>query len=223
MNGNIKDLENKIGISFNDKEKLELALIHKSYAVENSLNYDNERLEFLGDSVLSLVVSNYLYKRHPNFDEGFLSKLKSKIVSKESCSLWAKMLDLGNYLFLGKGEILSDGNKKSSNLANAFEALLGAIYLDQGYLEVESFLLRYLDKFSLDDLEDDYKSKLQEIVQKIHKLTPIYSILLSTGPDHKKIFTVQVSVNKQVLGYGKGNSKKKAEQMAAKSALEDNF
>ena len=227
---NIEDLENKIGITFNDKSYLKLALTHKSYSIENSSNslnsyennLNNERLEFLGDSVLSIIVSTYLYLKYPNLQEGDLSKYRAKIVSKEYCYYWAEKLDLGSFLFLGKGEEKSKGRERISNLANAFESLLGAIYLDQGMEVARRFLLNYLelDIVNMDELKEDYKSKLQEILQKIYKYTPDYDVVAEKGPAHNKTFKIEAKIKDKILGYGEGNSKKQAEQLAAKDALE---
>jgi ribonuclease III len=218
---NIPELENIIGVKFNNTEIITLAFTHKSYAIEKGLKVDNERLEFLGDSVLSLIVSNYLYKLFSNADEGYLSKIRSKIISKEKCNFWAQKISLGNYLLLGKGEEVSNGRMKKSNLANCFEAFLGAVYLDCGYEITEKFFLNMLIAESLDDLQEDYKSVLQEIIQKKHKLIPKYKVIKERGPQHSKIFFTEVLIKNEVVGSGEGNTKKEAEQMAAKDALKN--
>ena len=224
---NIEDLENKIGIKFNDKSYLKLALTHKSYSIENSENenLNNERLEFLGDSVLSIIVSTYLYLRYPDLQEGYLSKYRAKIVSKEYCYYWAEKLCLGAFLFLGKGEEKSKGRERISNLANAFEALLGALYLDQGLEITQKFVLNYLELeiINITELKEDYKSKLQEVLQKIYKYTPVYEVVSERGPAHNKTFTIEVKIKDKVLGSGQGNSKKQAEQVAAEDALLKNI
>jgi ribonuclease III len=218
---NISELENLVGSKFNNIEIIILAFTHKSYAIEKGFKVDNERLEFLGDSVLSLIVSNYLYKLFPDANEGYLSKIRSKIISKEKCYFWAQKINLGNYLLLGKGEEVSNGRTKKSNLANCFESFLGAIYLDCGYEIVEKFFLDMLIAESLDDLQEDYKSVLQEVVQKKHKAIPKYKVIKERGPQHSKIFFTEVVVKNEVLGSGEGNTKKEAEQMAAKDALKN--
>jgi ribonuclease-3 len=219
----IEDLEKKINITFNDKSYLKLALTHKSYSIENNSenNLNNERLEFLGDSVLSIIVSTYLYLKYPFSQEGDLSKYRAKIVSKEYCYYWAEKLDLGSFLFLGKGEEKSKGRERISNLANSFEAVLGSLYLDQGLEVTRKFLLDYLELEIIDisELKDDYKSKLQEILQKIYKYTPIYTVVSESGPAHNKTFKIEVKIADKVIGYGQGNSKKQAEQLAAQDAL----
>ncbi len=214
-------LESDLGISFENKEFLNLALMHKSYSSEQKFEsyVNNERLEFLGDSVLSLAISTYLYKNFSTSHEGELSKLRSKLVSKENCYFWAKELGLGTYLKLGVGEEKSKGRQRISNLANVFEALIGAIYLDKGFQVAENFVLAKLENFKLESLDEDYKSKLQETLQTLFKLPPTYKIVRESGPAHKKTFKIQVEINKIVLGIGQENSKKKAEQLAAKDAL----
>lgn len=219
-NTDVTVLEHVIGTTFVDTALLVLSLTHTSYAMEHDCDSDNERLEFLGDAVLSLVVTHYLFVTFPSHDEGSLSKLRSKIVSKEQCALWAKEIDLGSFLLLGKGEELSKGREKKSNLANAFEALIGALYMDSGYGAVERFLHARLKQNLCDEITDDHKSQLQEAIQKRYKKIPEYTVVKSTGPDHNKMFFVHVLIRGVILGSGQGKSKKEAEQMAAKGALE---
>ncbi|MCP4482863.1 MAG: ribonuclease III [bacterium] len=220
--------EKLLGVEFKDKNLLDLALTHKSYATEHRLNklFNNERLEFLGDSVLSIIISTYLYFKYPNLKEGTMSKMRSVIVSKNTCYEWAKKLHIGEYLLLGKGEETSGGRNKVSTLGNAFESLIGAMYLDRGYSTVENFLTnKLLSCLDMSELEVDYKSKLQELIQKKHKSTPHYHVKDEGGPAHKKLFKVEVLMHEEVLGCGEGHSKKKAQQLAAKYALGvlDNF
>ena len=216
--GNLrKELENIIKIKFNDKKLLELALTHKSYAFENGKNEWNERLEFLGDSILSAVVSSFLYKKHKEYDEGQLSKLKANLVSRTILAFWAKEIDLGKYLLFGKGEIFSGGRKRSSLLSNGMEALIGAVYLDQGFEVVRIFIEEKIKDVSF--TYKDYKSFLQEIVQSNNKIVPQYRVVKEEGPDHKKVFVIEVFWRNKLRGLGRGKNKKEAEQKAAKDAL----
>lgn len=211
-------LEKKIRVKFKNAKLLEEAFTHKSYAIEHGTILCNERLEFLGDSIISAVVAHFLYKRFPQVDEGKLSKMKSQIVSRSNLSLWAADMQLGQYLLLSQGEEATGGRKRESLLGNVYEALVGAIFLDQGFSRAQRLVLRQLAKRKR-IVENDFKSKLQEIIQKKYKVTPLYVVVAESGPDHAKIFTLEVRVNKKVLGSGEGRSKKEAEQMAAKEAL----
>jgi ribonuclease III len=214
-----KDLEDKLGYRFKRSELLKEALTHKSYAMERRLEPYNERLEFLGDSVLALVVAAELFRLHAGSNEGRLSKLKSLIVSRPSLALWADELKLGEHLFLGAGEETSGGRTRPSILANAIEAVLGAMYLDGG-LEPPAKLIRgWLERTGLGLEEADHKSRLQEIMQRRHKSPPQYDLTRSSGPDHDKTFHVVVRMGKNTLGEGEGKSKKEAEQSAAEDAL----
>ena len=177
-------------------------------------------MEFLGDSVLSAVVAHQLYESYPDEDEGRLSKRKALLVSRPSLARWAADLDLGRFLFLGAGEDQSGGRTRPSILSNALEALIGAVYLDGGYAEASAFVhRRFLDRRE-ELVETDYKSRLQEILQKRFKAPPVYDMVRATGPDHDKTFSVTVRLGRQVLGTGQGKSKKEAEQSAALDALE---
>ena len=214
----VETLEKKIKIKFADKKLVEEALTHKSYAMENGGLPFNERLEFLGDSILNTAVTAYLFRRFPKEDEGKLSKLKSQLVARQSLVGWAKELKIGPFLRLSDSEDLTGGRERDSLLANVMEALVGAIFLDQGFDTAEEFVLRkFGNKKRI--VETDYKSKLQEIIQKKHKIPPSYVVLGETGPDHDKTFEVQVLIKKKALGEGKGKSKKEAEQEAAHDAL----
>ena len=212
-----KELENIIKIKFNNKKLLEQALTHKSYAFENEKTEWNERLEFLGDSILSAVVSSFLYKKHKEYDEGQLSKLKANLVSRAILAFWAKEINLGKYLLFGKGEVFSGGRKRSSLLSNGMEALIGALYLDQGFNVVQGFIEERIKKVSF--TPEDYKSNLQEIVQSSDKVVPQYRVVKEAGPDHRKIFEIEVFWKDKVMGLGSGKNKKEAEQRAAKDAL----
>ncbi|HMS85644.1 MAG TPA: ribonuclease III [Nitrospira sp.] len=214
---------------FTDDNLLEEALTHKSYVNErrDSGRTHNERLEFLGDAVLSLIISDYLARRYPELSEGALSKLKAKLVSETPLANAARRLDLGRYLRLGRGEERSKGREKTSLLADALEAVIAAVYLDGGFEASRDFTVDVLaeELHRLDVLQeqpggDDYKTRFQEWCQKRHELLPQYLVVRETGPDHEKVFEVEVHVNHQVVGVGRGNSKKEAEQEAAQRALE---
>lgn len=205
------------------------ALTHKSYVNERREpgQKHNERLEFLGDAVLSLIVCDYLARRYPELNEGALSKLKAKLVSEASLANAARQLGLGARLKLGRGEELSNGRDKASLLADALEAVIAAIYLDGGLetsrnftIEVLTDALRQIDVLQGKPGGDDYKTRFQEWCQKRYELLPRYVIVREIGPDHQKTFEVEVLVNDRVLGIGRGQSKKEAEQEAAQRALE---
>lgn len=215
---NLSQIEKKIRIKFNDTKLLEEAFTHKSYAIEQGHTTCNERLEFLGDSIISAVVADFLFKRFPAVDEGRLSKMKSQIVSRSNLSGWAEESQLGEYLFLSQGEEATGGRNRESLLGNVYEALVGAIFLDQGFEAAQKFIMRHLAKKKR-IVENDFKSRLQEIVQKKYKMPPSYFVVNEIGPDHAKKFTLEVRINKKVLGSGEGRSKKEAEQLAAKEAL----
>ena len=212
-------LEDVIGYRFRDHALLKEALSHKSYASESRSAVHNERLEFLGDSILAAVVAHELYLRHPDEAEGGLSKRKAHLVSRPSLAHWAGEFDLGAYLLLGVGEDSSGGRARASLLANAFEALLGAIYIDGGYAPAATFIRGCLDR-ERPAAEADYKSLLQEVLQKKYKAPPSYETTHSEGPDHDKTFQVRVRFGKRMLGSGSGKSKKEAEQAAARDALQ---
>ncbi len=212
-------VETVIGYKFKNKKLLKEALTHKSYSVEHGLKAYNERLEFLGDSILGLIVSYYLFDKYPAEDEGYLSKIKSYVVSKPSLAAWAKAINLGEYIHLGIGEKQSGGKKRSSILSNAIEAVIGAIYIDGGIKPATAFVTGWLSKQPFENEHRDYKSELQEIIQKRFKTPPDYEVLSTDGPEHAKIFTVKVKLKKKVLGIGTGKNKKAAQQEAAKSAF----
>lgn len=213
-------IEEVIGYSFTNKDLLAEALTHKSYSTERGGSGFNERMEFLGDSVLGLIVSYYLYQKHPREDEGYLSKVKSVLVSRASLARWAKDLNLGAHVFLGVGESQTGGMKRASILANALEALIGAVYLDGGFASAFSLVSRWLDRPDAAPIETDYKSTLQELIQKKHKKPPEYEIMHTEGPEHEKVFTVRVRIGKKVLGVGAGKNKKEAQQAAARNAFD---
>lgn len=210
--------ERKLRLKFKNTKLLEEAFTHKSYAIEYSKTADNERLEFLGDSIISAVVAHFLFKRYPNVDEGHLSKLKSQLVSRASLAVWADDLGLGQFLLLSQGEEATGGRQRESLLGNVYESLVGAIFLDQGFSRAQRFIMRQLAKKKR-IIETDFKSRLQELMQKKYKMPPTYHVVQETGPDHAKIFSLEVRMGKRTLGQGEGRSKKEAEQMAAKEAL----
>ena len=214
-----KKFEELTGISFKDKRLLKQAFTHSSYANVHSIEDDNERLEFLGDSILNLVISDYLYERYPDFDEGKLSRMKSALVNRDTLFSWGKTVELGEFMFLSREEEAAGGREKDSIIANAFEALIAAIYRDQGYLSAKYFIIGMISQ--QEKIERmDFKSILQEAVQKKYKILPEYGIKQESGPDHEKIFEIEVKVKNRTYGRGVGKSKKDAQQQAAKEALE---
>ena len=222
----LQELETMIHYSFADKSKLILALTHSSFANEkrNQGRTSNERLEFLGDSVLNIVTSEYIYKNFPNLPEGEMTKTRAAIVCEASLMKCAGQISLGNYLFLGKGEENTGGRTRISILSDAFEALIGAIYLDGGMSEAKNFIFRAMKEYLKDvhssELFIDYKTQFQELIQKSGEQRISYHIVEEKGPDHNKLFVAQVSVNGEILGTGEGKNKKEAEQNAAKAAFD---
>ena len=209
-------LEERLGYKFNNINLLKNALTHSSYANEVRDGFSsNERLEFLGDSVLSIVVSDYIYKHYPNMPEGELTKLRASLVCEKSLCAFSRELELGNYLMLGKGEEKGGGRERDSILADAFEAVLAAIYLDGGMeparRHVMNFVLRELQHTD-DEVFKDYKTALQEIIQRNPEEAVSYILTGESGPDHDKEFTVEVRLNSNVIGRGTGKNKKRAEQ-----------
>lgn len=218
----MKNLQKRIDYNFRDTSYLMEALTHSSFANERHNGYkSNERMEFLGDAVLSIVSAQYLYETYPDMPEGELTKLRSSLVCTESLSSFAREIDLGSVLFLGKGEVHSGGMNRSSILENAFEALIAAIYLDGGMDSARKFILSFLKKALANHKVNfkDYKSTLQEVIQKNPDEILTYVLIGESGPDHDKRFEVEVHLNSNVIGKGIGKSKKSAEQEAAKEAL----
>lgn len=209
---------------FKNKQLFEQSFVHRSYLNETKKKISsNERLEFLGDSVISFVVSQNLYNKYPNFDEGILTNLRSLLVNTKSLALCAKELNFGNYMLLSKGEEESRGRQNQSLLADSFEAFIGALFLDQGTEVVSGFLSQVLlpkaDLYVKNKAFKDPKSLLQEKVQSQKQTSPLYKVISEQGPAHAKIFTVGAYVNKVLLGKGDGKSKQEAEENAAKEAL----
>lgn len=220
----MKSLEEKIGYKFNNINLLKNALTHSSFANEVRNGYtSNERLEFLGDSVLSVIVSDYIYKQFPDMPEGELTRMRAALVCEKTLCEFSREIGMGEFLLLGKGEDRCGGRDRDSILADAFEAVLAAIYLDGGMeaarCHVMRFVLRELAHEESDAVKD-YKTALQQIVQRNPEENVNYILTGETGPDHDKRFTVEVHLNSNVIGTGCGKNKKQAEQMAAKQALE---
>ncbi|MCL2616712.1 MAG: ribonuclease III [Defluviitaleaceae bacterium] len=209
--------------TFNDKTLFELALTHSSFSNENNLPTSNQRLEFLGDAVLELIISDTLYRQYPHISEGELTKLRASIVCEPSLCEVAKSLGLGEKILLGNGEEMSGGRERGSILSDALEALIGAIYLDGGLEHARKFIRsNFVDKLeggAAQGFEADYKSRLQELIQNRQKSTVVYRIISQEGPDHDKRFTAEAVNESRVVGRGVGKTKKDAEQQAAYAAL----
>ncbi len=221
----LRDLEEHLGYLFEDAGLLDLALTHKSYANEAGGGAaDNERLEFLGDAVLDLVVSRVLYEVAPPLSEGEMSKVRAYLVKEESLAHLGASFGLGQYLLLGRGEEQTQGRKKPSILANAFEALVAAIYLDGGFEMVfrftEDIFRTVISEAGTGVIDRDYKTRLQEYCQGRYGRAPVYRLAGESGPDHDKLFEVEIWLGTRPLGRGRGRSKKEAEQRAAEDALE---
>lgn len=212
-----------LGVEIADLHLLHQALIHTSFANETKASGHNERLEFLGDAVLDLIISEHLFRQFPHLPEGELTKARAAIVCEATIASRAAALGLGQYLLLGKGELVSGGRERISILADSFEAIIGAIYLDGGFAAAASFVLTQLKEHlalvESGDYVKDYKTLLQEVVQRNNDSRISYEIIAERGPDHDKIFEIAVLINARRLGTGHGKSKKEAEQQAARQAL----
>ncbi|MBI5787638.1 MAG: ribonuclease III [Candidatus Schekmanbacteria bacterium] len=221
----LSTLQEKIAYTFNDLTLLDRALTHRSYANEQRGEQleDNERLEFLGDAVLELVISHHMVEVYPHYTEGDLSKLRSYIVSEPVLAEIARNLELGEYILLGKGEELTYGRHKNSLLANTFEAIIAGIYLDSDLDAARRFVIPLFDKSiheaSQSEHLQNFKSLLQEYTQAKLSSIPMYEVISKKGPHHQRIFEVHVKIGKKVYGQGQGKSKKEAEQQAAKNVL----
>jgi len=221
----LKTLEEKLGFEFNNLEFLEQALTHSSYVYESGKKeiVSNERLEFLGDVILSLAISEYIYNQYPEYTEGTMAKMRATVVSKPILAKHGRAINLGKYLLLGKGEETTGGQERESILADAFEAVIGAMYLDQGLEKTRQFVLNQLrEEIVLVEKErhiPDSKTLLQEFTQNEFKALPKYEVVQVSGPDHHQLFEVKVLVNGEIWGIGAGRSKKQAEQAAAREAL----
>jgi len=220
----MEPLESRIEFKFRNSLLLAEALTHPSLAYESQKpHFDNQRLEFLGDAVLQLIITEELFERFPSFTEGQLTKLRSRLVSRSALAGFANEIRLGDYVLLGKGEEASGGRRRPSTLADAFEALIGAVYLDSGRKAAQTIVRRLMEG-ELKRMEDhpeekNPKGELQELLQALHPEAPVYEIVAESGPDHRRVFQAQVSWRGQILASGKGKSKKEAEVRAASEAL----
>lgn len=220
----IEEFEKIIGVTFVNKQLLKDALTHRSYVNEHKeCKTHNERLEFLGDAVLELVVSDYLFNKFLSRPEGELTSFRSALVKTESLADTATTLNIGQYMLLSKGEEDTGGRTKNYLLANTFEAIIGGMYIDQGYNSCKEFIYAHLIEKLADIIKNrsdiDSKTKIQEIAQAKYKVTPIYEVVDEQGPDHDKEFTVVVKINSNVIGEGKGSSKQRAEEDAATKGI----
>lgn len=222
---NYEEIEKNLGITFKNKTLLDIALTHRSYLNEHreaSLQ-NNERIEFLGDAVLELIISSYLFRTYPDKPEGDLTNIRAAVVRTESLAEESRKLGLGKFLQMSKGEEESGGKDKDYLLANTFEAVLGAIYQDQGFAVCEDYLnrtiLQKVDHIVTNSLYIDPKTQAQEIIQAQFKVTPIYEVIKEEGPDHDKKFTVALKINNKAIATGIGSSKQKAEEEAAQNTV----
>jgi ribonuclease-3 len=218
------DCQKNLGISFHQESLLEQAFIHSSYLNENPgfARPSNERLEFLGDAILDFIVAEKLYKEFPKLPEGKLTEIRASLVCRDTLAKLASSLKLGDWFLLGQGEEANSGRTKVSNLANVMEALIGALYLDQGLAKARRFIFTQikpeLKKIKAGKTTPNYKALVQELIQGQKKPTPVYSLVEATGPDHSKQFTAEILVEGEALGRGTGRSKKAAESQAARAA-----
>ncbi len=223
---NLARLERNLGWEFADKSLLDRALTHRSFANENPAlsKGDNERLEFLGDAVLQLIISDLLMKKFPAYTEGQLSKLRASVVNERPLAELSRRFKIGEHLRLGKGEEASGGRMKSSLLANALESVIAAMFLDRGFERAAAFLGGIFEPFIKEGDADtttlDYKTSLQELSMLLFKTMPRYSLLSETGPDHDKLFAMSLFIGEKWIATGSGKSKKEAEKQAARAALE---
>ena len=223
---NWDNLQQNLEVTFRDLSLIQQTFVHSSYVNENPSFplQDNERLEFLGDALLSFIVAEKLYQEFPNLSEGELTEIRTWLIRQETLAELASVLKLGDYLYLGKGEESTGGRQRKTNLADTFEALIGAIFLDQGLTAARDFVLNKLnnqfDKIKTGGISPNYKALLQEFTQANYKQLPTYHLVEVSGPDHEKNFTVEVTIGNEVLGTGSGKSKRTAEIEAARSAWE---
>jgi ribonuclease III len=221
-----QDLQRVIGINFKDESLLRQAFVHSSYVNESpgSQTNDNERLEFLGDALLNFIVTEEIYNKFSDLGEGELTEIRISLIRQETLAEIAAGLNLGDYLYLGKGEEVTGGRQKQTNLADTFEALIGAIFLDQGLNSARDFVLdtvaARLKNVGAKGTGQNYKALLQEFTQAKYKLLPIYRLVETSGPDHDKSFSVEVALGDRMLGTGSGKTKRAAEMEAARSAWE---
>ena len=220
----MQPLESRIDYKFRNSLLLAEALTHPSLAYESHKpHFDNQRMEFLGDAVLQLVITDELFKMFPDFTEGRLTKLRSRVVSRRALARFAMAIHLGDYVLLGKGEEATGGRRRLSTLADAFESLIGAVYLDTGLIPARDLILRLFEaeigNMITSPEERNPKGELQEFLQAIHPQAPIYRVISESGPDHRRVFQSEVSWQDKILATGKGKSKKEAEARAAAEAL----
>lgn len=228
QNTNLHELEAKLGYAFTKIEYLKTALTHSSYSNELKLRgivaESNERLEFLGDSVLSIIAANYLFNKYPDYPEGELTRRRAVIVCRDALSSYAKYFELGSFLFLGNGEEKNNARERKSLLENTFEALVGSMYLDGAEIEfianlVYPFFEKELINWEQGKAVQDYKSELQQMIQQSGVDSLTYVVVATSGPDHAKTFQVEARMNSNIIGRGQGSTKREAEQNAAKEAL----
>lgn len=217
-------VEAKLKVKFHSKALLKLAFIHRSFWNEHQgfISDHNERLEFLGDSVLGLLVADYLFSQHPSLDEGSLSTLRSQLVDAPACANYVQKLEIAPFLLLGKGEQMNQGKGRESILADLFEALIGALYLDQGLDAVRSFFFLHFKEDveqMVEQPQRNWKAELQDYAQKTYQQAPLYEVMEESGPAHKKRFKISVWIHDEKCGEGEGSSKKEAQVEAAKNAL----
>ena len=217
MSDKFEEVQKNLGYEFHDLNFLKIALTHRSYSSEYGLKYCNERMEFLGDSILSAVVSEYLYNKYFDDNEGKLSQIKAQIVSAKNLSAWAKKVKLHKFIFISKSEDLNFARNRDSLLCDSFEAVIGAIYLDSNFEKVKNFISKFLSLEQTVELTD-YKTSLQELVQADFQSLPEYKVIKEYGPDHDKKFEIAVFIEGKQFGFGRGSSKKEAEQNSAKQA-----
>ncbi|HPH02735.1 MAG TPA: ribonuclease III [Spirochaetota bacterium] len=226
MEAELEQASLRLGVQFRNPELLRQALTHRSWSNESGITGNNETLEFLGDAVLDFIIAEHVFTSNPDADEGLLSRLKSIVVSERTLASVAERLGIGELLFFGRGELVSGGSRRSSNLANAFEAILGAIYLDSGMTEARQFALRHLESVLSRGIKAEKpfspRTELQEYVQKRWHRFPEYFLVAQSPPDkdNLSVFTVEVHVNEKLWGRGDGHSKKEACRKAAENALE---
>ncbi len=220
----MKKFENILNYTFKDKTLLREAVTHRSFTTEHNLDYDNQRFEFLGDAVIEIILTDYLFKKFNKEGEGFLTQLRATLVQEEALATLARAISLGDFLLLGKGEILSGGDNRDSILSDAFEALLGSIYLDSNLDTTKDFLIDLINKTYLNLRgmlkSSNPKGELQEYSQKQFNVTPEYKVVNVTGPEHNHQFTIKASVRDIAHGVGTATRKKTAESLAAKNILE---
>ncbi len=216
-------IESKLGYFFRDRSLLALAFVHRSFINENrGVLKHNERLEFLGDSILGVLIAEYLYRNFPDIPEGELSFLRSRLVEASSCVAYIRKLNIDTYVLMGKGERMNDGRGRDSIMADLFEAIIGAVYIDGGIEAASSFLFNNFTpeiEATLQRPVRNWKASLQDYCQKQYQKPPTYKVIEESGPDHSKLFKISVIVNDETIGFGEGSSKKEAQQAAAADAL----